>query len=240
MPQAGSGLVAPSLDPSFPSSSGVATSAGVNIRQCATAPNLAGMMNINRYANLDSHSPMVMGSPPHPGSLLVGSLPMKFYPLPSKYGNLSAAVSLSQMNLSTSPPKIHVDLGQTPSFSVGPHDEQDSRPSSRADLPAPYVQTCDTPNGTPRGTPMGSPQLAARKRVASTSNMLDRKPSSGGLLGWLTRSSQSIQPEAEFFHQKEDMPSLQSMTASRSKLSLKPRPKMPSLADVNIFTPSEY
>jgi len=125
---------------------------------------------------------------------------------------------------------------------VGPQDEYDGRSgcSSRSDVPMLSVQTCDTPTGTPHATPQPSPQLN-RKR-ASTPHMteMDRKPS-GGFLGWLTRSSTNgpVQPEAEFFHQKEDMSSIQGAPLKSS--IFKQRPKMPvSLSDINVFTPSEY
>jgi hypothetical protein len=71
--------------------------------------------------------------------------------------------------------------------------------------------------------------------------MEQRKPSGGGgFLGWLTGSSNPhLHQESEFFHQKEDMPSLQGLTSG--KTYLKRRPTMPvSLADINVFTPSEY
>lgn len=222
MPQAGS-LTPPS-------------EATTSLRQSATAPNLR-LMNVNRYANLEMDSPVVAGSPPRPGR---GSLGPMFYPLPgSKYRQLSQ-VSLSQLsNFSTSPPKIQADFAQKPSFTVGPQDEADSRSGccSRADstVPTMSLQSYDTPVATPRGTPMGSPQLMRKRSIP---DIADSRPS-GGFLGWLTRSSVPVMPQqSEFFHQKEDMHSLQSTGKSQS---FKSRPKMPvSLADINVFTPSEY
>jgi hypothetical protein len=202
-----------------------------NLRHAATAPNLR-FISINRYANLDADSPVVSGSPPNQSSL-----PVKFFPLPSKYGQLSG---MSNISLSTSPKKemefLHGDA--KPSFTVG-HDEAHedfSAGFSRLQIPTTIIHTCDSTVVTPRGTPSGSPSLLRR---VLTSDSDSSSKSSGGFFGWLTKPGPKNQEEPTFFHQKEDMPSVQALT-SKARL-IKPRPKLPvSMSDVNVFTPTEY
>ncbi|XP_055337515.1 uncharacterized protein LOC129587688 [Paramacrobiotus metropolitanus] len=205
-----------------------------SLRQVATAPNLR--LGINRYANLDADSPVISVSPPPHQN----PFPMKFYPLPSKYGQLSA------FSLSTSPTKnmdlLHSD--NKPSFTVG-HDHDDSQDDysgsfSKLSIPSTVIHTCDSPSATPRDTPAGSPSLL--RRVLTSDPIQQNESKSTGFFGWLTRPSSrqsQVAEEATFFHQKEDMKSLQGLTKAR--LLTKPRPKMPvSMSDINVLTPSEY
>lgn len=116
-------------------------------------------------------------------------------------------------------------------------------------IPTTVVHPCDSPTMTPGVTPgfssPSSPTPMRRAFSGSLSTETDslthaKSWSNSGFFGWLTRSpSQRIQEEPTFFHQKEDMSSLQGLT-SKSRL-FKPRPKMPvSMSDVNVFTPTEY
>lgn len=141
-----------------------------------------------------------------------------------------------------------MDCSKRPSFSVEPFEVTDAgrsgvpfRLTGVAEVPTMNISACDTPADTPRGTPRASPSLLRKNSIEVPQQKFTRSGSTG-FLGWLTRPGEMpVQEESQFFHQKEDMTSLQKLL--NADLQKKPRfPAMGSisLADLNIITPSEY
>ncbi|GAU92776.1 hypothetical protein RvY_04816 [Ramazzottius varieornatus] len=203
----------------------------------ATAPSLR--LHFGLPFNAEGEAPFSHTETPS------SSFASKFNPLHNtSYSQFTKHLSNTQ--LSASPPKISINSIEfkRPSFSAEGDDHVSfvSGPCSRlgvAEVPTMSVSACDTPEDTPRGTPRASPTLLRKKNVEVSQQKFTRSGSTG-FLGWLTRPGETpVQEESQFFHQKEDMTSLQKLLGAHNK---KPRFTMGSvsLADLNVITPSEY